>query len=230
MSGFHKRISLVVAIVIIMACLTWGISLTKNRYSRPDRSSSTSEANKQQATQNNPCWFNLPEGIEKTREGQLAYEKRMRRETFGYPEDIALSEAVRIFNEEAFCGGADPKRLPLTEEEVLAGAVDEMSKGGTEPVAPSLTVTSPERQAAIEKIWKDKMMPKGSLLVYEGYYDLFDENKPEEGTITVNCWKIYLYLNLDKNPREGGFLKPDQICLIRKSCFGAEHKPSRTGK
>jgi hypothetical protein len=30
-------------------------------------------------------------------------------------------------------------------------------------------------------------MPKGSLIVGEGYYDLFDENKPEEGTIMVNC-------------------------------------------
>jgi hypothetical protein len=231
MSKCPKQLSLAATIVIILACLTWGLSSTKTDLSQSGGGSSTaSKTNKQTIIQKNPCWFRLPEGIEKTREGRLAYERYMSRQTFGYPEDISLSEAVRIFNEEAFCSGPDPKRPPLTEDEVMAGAIDEMSKGGGEPVDPALKVTSAERQASIKRIWKDKVMPKGSLLGYAGYYDLFDQDRPEEGTIIVNCWKIYLYLNLDKNPIEGGFLKPDQICLIRKSCFNTEHKPSRTPK
>ena len=146
------------------------------------------------------------------------------RETHGYPKDIPLKEAIKIFNEEVFCSGPDPKRPPLTEEEVVAAAIGEITKDGTEPTDPALKVTSSGRKSALEKIWKNRIMPKGSVLIAEGGYDLVDENRPEELNVEVDCWKIYIHIGLDKNPNEGGFLKPDQICLVRKNCFGIKQK------
>src|SRR5262245_1249064 len=117
MSRVHRQILLIAAVLIILAGSIWTISLPKTSHTQSDRSPTTSEANKQ-TTQKNPCWYRLQGGIEKTGEAGLAYDKWIKLQTYGYPEDIPLSEAVRIFNEESLCGRTDPKRPPITEGEV----------------------------------------------------------------------------------------------------------------
>jgi hypothetical protein len=209
----------VLLVAFICAASLMALSLAQPTKDRSPKA----ESQRKSMPSKNPCWFLEPDKI-KSKEDKVAYKKYRDRQMYGYPEDISLKEAIRIFNKETYCSGPDPKRPPLTEDEVVAGAIDEMVKGGTEPVARSYKVTSPERKAALERIWKDRVMPKGSLLDADGYYSRYDENKPDEGIIEVNCWKVYLYIGLDKNPREDGFLRPDQICLIRKTCFGIQQK------
>jgi hypothetical protein len=151
-------------------------------------------------------------------------EARLQKNTYGYAQDVPLREAVQAFNEEHYCRNKDPRFPPLTEEEVMAGAVDELSTYGTAPIDPSFKITSAKRQTALESIWKHKIMPKGALLVAQGQYDTMTEDQTEPVSMGVNCRMIRLYLGLDKTTSEDGFLKPEQVCLIRKTCFGIEKK------
>lgn len=176
----------------------------------------------QSVTLKNPCWFRVPEGIEKTKEGSRAYKEYSNRQRYGYPEDIPIDKAVKIFNDEAFCAGPDKERPFLSKDELLSAIADEILQGVQGPVAPSKRINFPERTKALKEIWLKKVLPKGSLIIGIKGYSTFDEDNPESGSYEVDCWNIYLYLNMNKNPDET-FMEPEQICLIRKQGLEIRH-------
>jgi hypothetical protein len=185
----------------------------------------SSERKQESKTLQDPCWFIIPEGIEKTKEGARAYKEYSDRQRLGYPENTPIDKAVKTFNEEAFCGGPDKQRSPLSEDELISAVADEVIQGIQGPVDPAKKTRNPERTRTLKEIWLNKMLPKGSLIVSEKGYTTFDEDNPESGSYEVACWKIYLYLGLDKRP-EKDFLNPEQVCLIRRQSFSVRHVPA----
>lgn len=160
-----------------------------------------------------PCsdvWLEKPYSGERLRRHKV----RMERETYGYPKDIPMSEALRIFNEEAKCSTTGRDQAPLTENELIAASIDRVDYGRENVRA--------FQQPGLQKIAEQKVMPKGSLLIAEsgGCKESFTGSKQ----VCVKGWKIYLLLGLDSNPRESNALNPAQIFLIRKSYFGFETK------
>lgn len=212
----------------IMALLVLGLGISLIGLIFGQSQKRKSPASKEQSvTLKNPCWFRVPEGIEKTKEGSRAYKEYSNRQRYGYPEDTSVDKAVKIFNDEAFCGGPDKKRSFLSKDELLSAVADEILQGVQGPVTPSKRINFPERTKTLKEVWLKKVLPKGSLIVGMKGYSTFDEDNPESGSYEVDCWNIYLYLNLDKNPDET-FMEPEQICLIRKQCFSV--KPVSTGR
>jgi len=73
---------------------------------------------------------------------------------------------------------------------------------------------------ALGKIGLQSMMPKGSLLVSEGGGGV--DLDSELWRHSAKGLRIYLFLDLDKNPRESNILKPEQVFLIRKNYYEIE--------
>jgi len=210
----------------VIALLILGLSISLVSLIFAQTRQGNSPLNKGQSTTiKNPCWFRVPEGIEKTKEGARAYKEYSNRQRYGYPIDTPVDKAVKIFNDEAFCGGPDKNRSYLSVDELLSAVADEVLQGIQGPVEPSKRVSFPERTKALKEIWLKKVLPKGSLLVSVKGYSTFDEDNPESGSYEVDCWKIYLYLGLNKEP-EDDFLDPEQICLIRRQSFSVRHVPA----
>jgi hypothetical protein len=161
---------------------------------------------------NTDCVFlRIPEVVNGSAELVTAHRKRIARETYGYPQDIALGVALRIFNAELKCYSFFATLPPLTEEEVIANTVAGPDYSGT---------WGNDLQRAMKDIADKKTMPKGSLFTAESGgcdYGL----RPRQQTC-VKGLKIYLFLGLDKNPRVTKVLRPDQIVLIRKTYFDTE--------
>jgi hypothetical protein len=158
-----------------------------------------------------PCWFiNLDDK-------SVPYEvisKREEREMRGYPEDIPLSEAIRIFNEEKQCVDALAPYPLLTEDELIAAIV----------AGPATILTGDGSRFQKDILWKiatQKVMPKGTLLVaYTGSRVQESPLKPE-GTIRAVGISIELRLGLE-NYEYGQILKPEQAFLIRRTYFKVE--------
>lgn len=152
-------------------------------------------------------------------------DERMTREIHGYPKDTPISEAIRIFNNESKCDPLGKEMPPLTEEELLSAMVDSGDFAMVEGEKSKRVKVWEHQKNATQQIVLDRKMPKGTLLAYEkgGWRDFTAAGK---GEIASVAWKIYLYLDLDKNPRESNYLNLEQIRLIRKVCI--KTKPLNT--
>ena len=159
----------------------------------------------QSKTPKDPCWFmslkdeSIPSEM---------IEKRQNRETYGYPTEIPLAEAIRIFNEETQCKAAYKGYPPLTEEELIAAIVAgaDYGKQGAVWLA---------QRDALWKIASRKVMPKGSLLVVESGGRVQESPLRPEGTIQANGIRITLLLGLEKS-EHGHVAKPEQTLIVRK--------------
>lgn len=171
---------------------------------------STTEEKTLELKDSGKCWFHSSEQSEAT--DYWTIRERQNRETYGYPEDLPISDALRIFNEEQRCS---PNFGPdLTEDEILSA------------LAVSFDYTSRENWShqigIFRKILKTRTLPKGSLLVNEGcciYQSPMEDNR---GEIRVKGQRIYLFLLLNENPRMSNLLEKHQIFLIKKTFYGLE--------
>jgi hypothetical protein len=159
----------------------------------------------------NPCWF-----ID-LKDKSIPYEvimKRQDRKMRGYSEDIPLSEAIRIFNEEKQCVDALASYPPLTEDELIAAIV----------AGPDNILTGDALRFQKDILWKiatRKIMPKGSLLVANTGSRVQESPLRPEGTIQAVGITISLHLGLE-NHEYGQRLKPEQRFVIRRTYFKVE--------
>jgi len=142
------------------------------------------------------------------------YSKRQEREMRGYPADVPLAEAIRVFNEEKQC---DPTLAPyplLTEDELVAAIVAGPAYGawGEPWVA---------QKDTLFKIAKDKLMPKGSLIVAGTGANIQESLLRPRGEIKAKGISIAVFLGME-NHEYGAELKRDQIFEIRRTYFSVQ--------
>ncbi len=163
-------------------------------------------AQAQSKSPKDPCWFMS------LKDESIPFEmieKRQNREMHGYPTEIPLAEAVRIFNEETQCKAPFKGYPPLTESELIAAIVagPDYGKQGEVWLA---------QRDALWKIASDKMMPKGALLVVESGGRVQESPLRPEGTIEAKGIRITLLLGLEKS-EHGHIAKPEQTLIVRKT-------------
>ncbi|SRR6266511_1011894 len=131
------------------------------------------------------------------------------RSQHGYPSDIPLTEAVNQFNQDSQCtemGKAQPK---LTESEVLASIRDALIS--------QKKSLSPIILDSFERVSKEQVMPKGSLIdVDTGYHG---------PSYQLRYWHIYIFVGLDKYPKyphADDKVSPNNSYLIRKQFISSE--------
>ena len=154
-----------------------------------------------------PCWFMT------LRDKSIPYEeieKRQDREMLGYPGEIPLGEAIRIFNEEKQCSGLLAPYPALAEDEVIAAIVS-----GPDPGKQGAIWLA--QKDALWEIASKKVMPKGSLFVAEAGYQAQESPLRPWGTVASEGIRISLLLGLDKDHEHGRLLKPEQALVIRKT-------------
>lgn len=156
-----------------------------------------------------PCVFKMsPEAIDASPQLSAAFKVRSERELHGYPQDIPIAEALKIFNAEMRCYSFWASLPPLTEEEVIANMVAGADYTGGGP-----------DQSVFRSIARNRVLPKGSLLAAEpGGCD----SELAKSQICVKGLKIYLFFDLDKKPRGPEVLDTKQVVLLRKTYFGTE--------
>ena len=158
-----------------------------------------------------PCWFTTLD--DKT----IPYEviaKRQDREMHGYPTETPLSEAIKIFNEETRCNPSLAPYPPLTEDELIAAIVAGPGYGAWGEVWNA-------QKIILYKIAKDKVMPKGSLLVASGGPNILGSPLRPDGDIKAKGISIAIFLGLE-NHEYGQDLKREQIFEIRRTYFSVE--------
>jgi hypothetical protein len=161
---------------------------------------------------NDPCGFRID--VKKPVANTHFLEKQ-RRETFGYQQELSLTQAVQIFNDDLQCYPQQAIFPRLTEGEVVAAIVAGSDYG---------TKQSWELQkSTLSKIVLEKKMPKGSLLISTGGGRAIDYPLGSDKAFAVEAkgQRIYIFLGLDTRPNNGDeVMKPDQFFLIRKSISG----------
>ena len=162
-----------------------------------------------------PCWFLSPGDFDTV--PYHIVRQRQQMEDYGYPEDMPLSDAIKIFNEKQQCSSPYKSFPPLTEEELTAAilAGPDYGKQGDVWLAQKDTLWG---------IITKKMMPKGSLLVMESGGRALDSPFSKEA-VEAKGIRISLLLELDKNNRLESILKPMQVLVIRKSVIGVQNSP-----
>ena len=204
-------------ILTIALCLfgIWIVAGTRHTLTS-DGSDKAAESERQGMLTASPCLVvkgdtNSPELIRQS-------DERATREIHGYPQNIPISEAIRIFNDESKCDTLGKEMPPLTEDELLAAIIDNGDYAMVAGEKSSRVNIWEQQKNATQQIFLDRKLPKGALLVFEkgGWRDFTAKGK---GEIASVAWKIYLYFDLDKNPRESNYLNPEQIRLIRKTCI-----------
>ncbi len=158
-----------------------------------------------------PCWFMSLK--DKSMPFDMI-EKRQNREMYGYPTEIPLREAIRIFNEETQCKAPYKGYPPLTEDELIAAIVagPDYGKEGDVWVA---------QRDALWKIASQKMMPKGALLVVESGGRVQESPLRPEGTIEAKGIRITLFLGIGKSDH-GHIARPEQTLIVRKTYSNVE--------
>jgi len=201
--------SIGVSIAISIAFAAW---LVKSSVKGSNDQQQKIEQRVQQPMPNVCVFLQSRESIDRSVELSAAFKERIKRETYGYAHAIPLGEALRIFNAELGCYPYWATLPPLNEQEVIANAIGGPDYGGE---------SAWRSQVQVRKfIASNRMMPKGSLFVAESG-GCEQDVRPGPQTC-VKGLKIYLFLGLDKNPRESNLLNPDQIVLIRKTYFQTE--------
>lgn len=158
----------------------------------------------------NKCWFLTSKGHDTV--STKIMEARQNREIFGYPNDLPISEALRIFNEEQKCSKNFISEL--TEDEILSAVALPLDYGSES--------NWPFQKDILRSVLVTRKLPKGSLLVNEGGGIYQSQITGSNGEITVKGQRIYLFLHLHENPRASQELKDEQIFLIKKALFGVE--------
>lgn len=158
-----------------------------------------------------PCWFVT------LNDKSIPYEmisKREDREMRGYPEDIPLSEAIRIFNEEKQCLSALAPYPPLTQDELIASIV----------AGPDNGLAGEALKFQKDILWKiatQKVMPKGTLLVSITGSRVQESPLRLNGTIRAEGISIVLRFGLE-NHEYGQILRPEQTFVIGRTYFKVE--------
>ena len=167
---------------------------------------SASLVHEQEQKPKDPCWFMSLKNGSFTSE---MLEKRNNREMYGYPTEIPLSEAIRIFNEETQCKALYKDYPHLTEDELLAAIVAgaDYGKQGETWVA---------QRDALWKIAARKVMPKGALLVVDSGGRVQESPLRPNGTIQAKGITITLFIGLETN-EHGHIARPEQTLIIRKT-------------
>jgi hypothetical protein len=191
--------------VVLSAWLFWSGMTLRGKAVSPDFIK-VSEQEKGEPMKD-PCWFMT------LKTESITYDmikERKNREMYGYPKEISLGEAIRIFNEEKQCNRLLAPYPPLTEDELIAAIVGgpDYGKQGNVWLA---------QKDALWKIASQKVMPKGSLLVAEAGYQVQDSPLRPSGTVAAEGIRITLLLSLDKNNSMESILKPEQTLVIRKT-------------
>ena len=115
-----------------------------------------------------------------------------------------MTEAVKIFNAEQKCHSQTAD--PLTEDEVIASILAGPDYGSSDVID--------HQYDDLVRIATEKRLPKGALFVFEG--DSSSNGAFIEGDIFIKGQRLYLFLDLDNNPRRSEPLKSSQVYLIRK--------------
>ena len=158
-----------------------------------------------------PCWF---VALKDTTISDHEILKRQERELRGYPTDISLSEAVKIFNEEKSCDTRLAEYPALTEDEVIAAIVAGPGYGPWGEVWRA-------QKDTLWKIAKDRVMPKGSLLVATSAPNVQESPLRPYGDIKSKGISIAMFLGLE-NQEHGDQMKQEQIFEIRRTYFSVE--------
>lgn len=140
----------------------------------------------------------------------LPEEEARNRGIYGYPSEIPLAEAVRLFNEETGAWAARAGHPPLTEDELVAAIVAGADYGKQGEIWLA-------QKDALWEIAARKKMPKGSLLIADSGGRVLESPLRPEGAIEPKGIKITLLLGLDRNNMLEGVIKPEQSLLIRKT-------------
>jgi len=182
------------------------IALFSAFFAWPMISTSADLVHEQEQKPKDPCWFMSLKNGSFTSE---MLEKRNNRELYGYPTEIPLSEAIRIFNEETQCKALYKDYPPLTEDELLAAIVAgaDYGKQGETWVA---------QRDALWKIAARKVMPKGALLVVDSGGRVQESPLRPNGTIQAKGITITLFIGLETN-EHGHIARPEQTLIIRKT-------------
>ncbi len=137
-------------------------------------------------------------------------EEARNRGIYGYPAEIPLAEALRLFNEETGAWAARAGHPPLTQDELVAAIVAGADYGKQGEVW----------RAQKEVLWDiatRKKMPRGSLLIAESGGRVLESPLRPEGAVEPKGIRITLLLGLDRNNMLEGSIKPEQALLIRKT-------------
>lgn len=207
-----NRFSLLLLVIPVVALVTWSV-MTKTATNGKDSSLRAMSSIEQKAPKalKDPCWFITLE------DKSIPYEiisKREDRQMRGYPNEISLSEAVRIFNEEKQCVSSLVPYPPLTEDELIAAIV----------AGPDHAFTENTWQSQKDALWKvatQKVMPKGALLIATTGSRVQESPLKPDGTIRAEGISIILRLGLE-NQNYGDTLKPEQSFVIRRTYFKIE--------
>jgi len=201
---------LVASAIGLTTGLAWASRASLGRAYSPD--SRNMRKQEQKKSPKDPCWFmTLKEGGEWTSE---MYSKRQEREMRGYPADLPLAEAIRVFNEEKQCNPTLAPYPPLTEDELIASIVAGPAYGAWGK--PWIT-----QKDTLFKIAKDKVMPKGSLIVATGGPNVQESPLRPNGDIKSRGISIAIFLGLE-NHEYGQDLKREQIFEIRRTYFSVD--------
>jgi hypothetical protein len=207
-----KRVRL--AIVVLTLLVTSAAWMFRARLGKPGNAKSQNTVKKKEAVQRqsprDPCWFKSL-NLEDESITYLDIKERDDRELHGYPKEIPLSEAIRIFNEEKDCYDWMAPYPPLTEDELIAAIV----------AGPGCVI--PEESLRIQKdaLWKiatRRMMPKGSLLVWWTGSLVQESPLRPYGTIKAEGLSIAIHLGLE-NWEPGTMFKPEQVFVIRNTYY-----------
>jgi hypothetical protein len=204
-----KTVSLFILVVVLILIGIFTISTLDNAVLTPEGVLAEKD------TQSDPCWFMSAKGFESVPETVM--KSRQDREMYGYPGEIDIDKALRVFNDEQRCLSVPFK--PLTKDELLASLSTTEDYGNED--------LSGLRKSIKEKITSDGMLPRGSLLVREvsGNKVLIEEYSDGErlygsdGQALID--RVYLFFDLDKKDR----MEPidrSRIFLIRKVYIGRE--------
>jgi hypothetical protein len=192
-----------ILVVVMVMWLGRPSSVISSKFSPPSAVNiSEQEPNK---PPRDPCWFMTLE------DKSIPYEvisKREDREMYGYPTEIPLSEAIKVFNEEKQCVSTLAPYPPLTEDELIAAIV----------AGPGYGTWGEVWQVQQEALWKiatRKVMPKGSLLVAASGSRVQESPLRPYGTIRAQGISIAIFLGM-KNHKYGEMLKREQIFEIRR--------------
>lgn len=170
-----------------------------------------SNEQRQGQSQRDPCWFIT------LKDQSIPYEmisKRQEREMHGYPTEIPLSEAIRIFNEEKQCVNALASYPLLTEDELIAAIV----------AGPDYVTSGEAWQSQKDALWKvvtRKVMPKGSLLLAITGSRIQESPLRPDGTIRAEGISIVIRLGLETY-EPGQVIKPEQSFVVRRTFFRVE--------